>query len=143
MPAGRPSTYSPAYCEEVITFCGEGYSLTGFAGEIGVTRQCISEWMRVHPEFFVAANKAKAKRAMWWESRARDVAEKGGPGGQATMVIFGLKNHAPDDYSDTTKHELTGKDGAPIEMSVEDKRAAATAILDAAFGAAGDTSNAR
>lgn len=143
MPAGRPSLYRGAYCEEVVNFCAQGYSLTGFAGEIGVARQTITEWCEVHPEFSVAVQRAKAKRARWWEDNARNVAQNGGPGGQATMVIFGLKNHAPEDYSETTKHELMGKDGAPIAMSIEDKREAARAILDAAFGAAVDTSNSR
>lgn len=115
MPAGRPSLYSHAYAEEVLTFCGEGYSLTAFAGEIGVARSTINEWMDAHPEFSEAVNRAKAKRARWWEDKARKVADEGGPGGQATMVIFGLKNHAPDDFRDKTEHEHTGANGGPLE----------------------------
>ena len=111
---GQPTKYDPAYCQRVETFCGDGYSLTAFAGEIGVDRDTISEWAKVHPEFSVAVKRAKALRARWWEDRARDVAQTGGPGGQATMVIFGLKNHAPDDFRDKQEHELTGKDGAPL-----------------------------
>lgn len=114
MPAGRPSKYSPAYVEEVVDFCEQGYSLTAFAGHIGVDRDSISEWCKQHPEFSVACNRAKAKRAAWWESRGRDIAQNGGPGGQATMVIFGLKNHAPEDFSDKTQHEHTGADGKDL-----------------------------
>ena len=114
MPAGRPSKYSPAYAEEVVTFCAEGYSLTAFAGEIGVCRDTITEWAAEHEEFSVAVNRAKAKRARWWEDRAKQVAAEGGPGGQATMVIFGLKNHAPDDYRERQEHEITGKDGKDL-----------------------------
>jgi len=31
------------------------------------------------------------------------------------MVIFGLKNHAPDDFKEVTRQEHTSKDGGPIE----------------------------
>src|SRR6185312_5056890 len=111
MSGGRPAKYSPAYCEEVITFCDQGYSLTAFAGEIGVDRDTISEWCKVHPAFSVAVNRAKAKRARWWEDQARNVAAEGGQGGRATMVIFGLKNHAPEDFRDKQELEHTGADG--------------------------------
>ena len=133
-PGGRPSKYSPAYVEEVVTFCAQGYSLTAFAGSIGVTRSSINEWAGEHPEFSEAVNRAKAKRAAWWEERARQVALEGGPGGQATMVIFGLKNHAPEDYREISRTEHTGKDGGAIELSVDERRKAVVALMDEAFG---------
>ncbi len=136
MPAGRPTLYREAYVEEVVTFCEQGYSLTAFAGEIGVDRISITRWCQEYPEFRIACNRAKAKRAAWWEARARQVALEGGPGGQATMVIFGLKNHAPEDYSDKQQHEHVGKDGGPIQhsMTLEERQAAARALLEDAFG---------
>jgi hypothetical protein len=121
-PVGRPSKYSPAYAEEVITYCAQGYSLTAFAGSIGVCRRTIAEWSEAHPEFLQAVSRAKAKRAEWWETKALDVATNGGTGGRATMVIFGLKNHAPEDFREVERRELTGKDGGPIEMTAEDKQ---------------------
>jgi hypothetical protein len=102
---GRPSLYRPEYVEQVVEFCAQGFSLTGFAGEIGVSRDTISEWARAHPEFSVAVSRAKARRALWWEKQAINVALDGGSSSRATMVIFGLKNHAPDDYRDKTERE--------------------------------------
>jgi transposase len=110
-PGGRPTTYRPEYVEQVVAVCAEGYSLTGFAGKIGVGRDTISEWAKVHPEFSAAVNRPKAARAAWWEERAREVAEKGGSGGQSTMVIFGLKNHAPEDYREKQEIEHSGSVG--------------------------------
>lgn len=129
MPAGRPSKYSPAYVDEVIEFCGQGYSLTAFAGEIGVCRDTITAWCDENPEFSLAVKHAKAKRARWWEDRARTVASEGGPGGQATMVIFGLKNHAPDDYQDITKQQVTGADGKDLIPAEPDRTKLALGIL--------------
>lgn len=114
MPAGAPSAYRPHYSEQVVSFCADGYSLTAFAGEIGVCRDTISEWAKVHPEFSVAVKRAKAACARWWEDRGRRIAIDGGSGGQSTLVIFGLKNHAPDDYRDKSTTEITGADGTPL-----------------------------
>jgi transposase len=108
-PVGRPSKYQPSYADEVIAYCDQGYSLTAFAGEIGVDRASITRWADEHVEFGIAVDRAKAKRAAWWEKQACKVAENGGPGGQATMVIFGLKNHAPEDFKDKTEQEITVK----------------------------------
>jgi transposase len=110
-PVGRPTAYRPEYVEQLETFCAEGYSLTAFAGEIGVDRDTITEWAKVHPEFSLAVKRAKAARARWWEERAREIAEKGGSGGQSTMVIFGLKNHAPEDYREKQEIEHSGSVG--------------------------------
>lgn len=133
MPAGRPTLYRDEYCDEIVDFCREGYSLTAFAGKIGVSRDTISEWCAVHPEFSVAARRAKAACAHWWETRNRQVGLEGGPGGQATVVLFNLKNHAPDDYSAAERHELTGKDGAPIALTIAAQREAAAAIIETTF----------
>ncbi len=111
---GRPSKYSDAYVAEVTSFMDQGYSLTAFAGEIGVARSTINVWMAEHPEFSEAVSRAQAKRARWWEDRLRHIAEKGGGPGAATAAVFGIKNAAPEDFRDKQEHEHSGKDGAPI-----------------------------
>ena len=137
MPAGRPTDYLEEFAERVETFCADGYSLTAFAGEIGFCRATINNWCGEFPEFLEAVNRAKAARARWWEERAREIAQKGGPGGQATMVIFGLKNHAPDDFKEVTRQEHTGKDGGPIATQIltpEQKAEQAVRLIDETFG---------
>lgn len=97
-PGGRPSLYKPDYCEFVVKFCSQGFSLTAFAGKIGVCRDTISEWGRVHPEFSAAVKRAKAAAALRWEERNNRLADEGGPAGSNAVVIFNLKNFAPDDF---------------------------------------------
>ena len=96
---GRPTKYRAEYCDQVIEACKEGKSLTAFAAEIGVCRETISEWTRVHEEFSASTKIAKAHCAAWWESRARSLATSKDDGNPA-LVIFGLKNMAPDDWRD-------------------------------------------
>lgn len=123
--AGRPTLYRPEYCDELVAFCRQGFSITGFAGEIGVCRETISEWASVHPEFSVAVKRAKAAATRSYEGDALRVRSKGGGPGTATLIIFGLKNMAPDDYSDRPQERgEEAQDASPqkIEISIVDAR---------------------
>ena len=48
---GRPSVYDPAFCDEIVEFCSQGFSITAYAGSIGVSRRTITEWTTVHEAF--------------------------------------------------------------------------------------------
>ncbi len=96
--AGRPSTYSDAYCDEVIAHMAEGASLTSFAAEIGVARSTINVWMAEHAAFSEAVNVGKAKCAAWWEKVNRTIARDGGGTGSAQACALGLKNMGRDDW---------------------------------------------
>lgn len=120
MPAGRPTDYKEAYCEEVVNFMAQGYSLTAFAGEIGVSRQTITNWMDAHPEFLASVKKGKAKCARWWEDFARGAATGELQGkGAATISIFGLKNMAPDDWADKQQVDHRSSDGSMTPQVVQ------------------------
>jgi transposase len=110
-PGGRPTKYRDEYPEEVVAYCAQGFSLTAFAGSIGVDRASINRWMDEHEEFCVAVNRAKSARAEWWEQQLLKQVQNGGTGGQATLTIFGLKNHAPEDFRDKTETEHSGTIG--------------------------------
>lgn len=131
MPAGRPSKYNKAYCNEVIECLAEGHSITAFAGIIGVARSTIFEWAKEHPEFSDAIKVGQAKAVHFWEKIAIDIARNGG--GNATAAIFGLKNRAGEDWADKVVTEHTGKDGGPIQFT-DDQRAQALAAFLAKNG---------
>ena len=112
MPAGRPSLYSPAYCDEVIAAGSEGLSLTAFAGIIGVDRRTITEWMDVHPEFSLACKRAQAKRTLFLE-RGMLAVEATGP--MVTARRFALANAAPDEWREKQAFEHSGPNGGAIQ----------------------------
>lgn len=112
MPAGRPSTYDPKYCQMVLEHCANGASLSSFAAEISVARSTINEWMEHHSEFSEAVGAAKAKCAAWWEQRGRAIAQEGGGPGAATLVIFGLKNMGADDWCERKEIDHKSSDGS-------------------------------
>lgn len=108
-PGGRPTKYLEEYCDRVIEYCGEGSSLTSFAGEIGVSRRTLTAWCHVHPDFADACEVAKARACRWWEQQLRGVASGEGGPGAATAAIFGVKNFGDLDFSDRRQLEHLGQ----------------------------------
>lgn len=89
---GRPTDYRVEYCDQVEEAMGIGFSLTAFAGMIGVNKSTICRWKEAYPEFCDAVTRATAKRMLHWETLGLKAADKGGGPGASTMIIFGLKN---------------------------------------------------
>lgn len=108
-PGGRPTTYKPEYCQQLLDAARDGYSLTAFAGLVGICYDVVNEWANVHPEFGRAVKNAKALRSIWWQDIARNLAANGGTGGQVAMCIFMLKNYAPHEFKDRQELDVSGK----------------------------------
>lgn len=83
----------------------EGASMTSFAAEIGVARSTLNEWAGEYPAFSEAVKIGKAKCAAWWERLGRQGAQGGDV--NPTLVIFGLKNMAADDWRDKAQIDHT------------------------------------
>ena len=95
-PVQRASAYRRRLCGEVEARMGEGYSLTAYAGLIGVSRATLNRWMDAHPAFKDAVARGRAKRLAFWEAAALDVARKGGRTGSVTVIALGLKSMGPE-----------------------------------------------
>lgn len=116
---GRPSKYKPEYCDAVIEHMATGASLTSFAAEVSVARSVVQAWSHQYPEFGEAVAIAKCKCIAWWEKAGRHLATTGE--GNATAVVFGLKNMGLEDWKDRREHQHSGPDGGPIasKLTVE------------------------
>lgn len=128
MPAGRPTKYDSKYCQAVIDHMKDGASLTSFAANIGVARSTLNEWVDQNLEFSDAVKRGKAVCAAWWEEQGRNLAVKGG--GNATLVIFGLKNMGREDWRERHEVEHSGPNGGaiPIEDTSKSPRVTAREI---------------
>lgn len=117
---GRPSKYDPAFCDLLEGHFAEGFSYESFAGVVGVSKQTLYDWEKAHPEFLDAKKAHEAKSQFVWEKRLNILASSGE--GNATAIIFGLKNRASDSWRDVKATEISGPDGGAIQAETKISR---------------------
>lgn len=120
-----------------------GFTDEKLAAALGVARSTLSEWKRADPEFSSALKAAKSQAdAKVIESLFQRAIGFIGPDGSyfpphPTAAIFYLKNRMPSEWRDTSRHEVSGPDGAPIQaapmvqLSDNQEQALARVIADA------------
>ncbi len=107
------SPYREVYGEQVEQAMGKGYSLTAFAGLIGVSRRVVDGWIADHPAFAEAVGRGQARRLMHWERAALDVVERGGAGA-ASVILFGLKTLGGEDWADAGETDAAADAGGSV-----------------------------
>lgn len=120
MPAGRPTDYTKAMGDEILSLMAQGLSLAAAAADIGIHRQRVYEWVERHPEFADTVKLAQAKRQLFLERRLLNN-ELAGP--QITSTIFALKNTNHEDWRDKREVEHSGN----MEVTSKEQRDAAVA----------------
>lgn len=116
-----------AYDEEkIIERIASGETLTAIAKDLGRSRAWISEWLHAEPERSVRAREARAKAAAAWDDKAESViAEAADPFELAKAKELAhhyrwrAKAVAPKEYGDKTQTEITGAEGAPLQVTVQ------------------------
>ena len=119
-PVGRPTEYREEFCDQVVEAAKDGFSLTAFAGLVGVSRQTVTTWCAQYPLFLAACARAKAVRALSWEKRGIRVGDGNGGAGAAPMVQFALRNFAPDEWRDRQPVETTNPETGEVTLSEPD-----------------------
>ena len=126
---GQPTKYRQEYCERVVELSRDGATLTALAVELGVTRDTLYEWQKVHPQFSDACTRARDAARQWWEQVMADQST-GGNNGNSGALLFAMKNQFPEDYRDKREHQVDatqtvelnfmGYDGTPIDFGDDD-----------------------
>lgn len=122
---GRPSSYDPAYCEQIVTLGESGASIAEMAYELGCTKNTLNNWAEQHEEFLTAFTRAKLASQVWWERKGRSGMEKPSSEFQAAVWSRSMAARFPEDWREVKGTELTGKDGGPVHTESK-------ATLDAA-----------
>ena len=111
---GRPTSYDPSYCDEVVELGRQGMSVVEMACSIGVSRNTLeTNWTEAHPEFLEAFRRAKDESQAWWERTGRV--------GMLAKTIDGsifsrsMAARFPHDWRETKRNEHTGADGGAIK----------------------------
>ena len=119
MPGGRPTKYTEALGEDLISWMSQGYSLTAASGKIGVSRQTVYAWAEEKPEFSNALNIARSQSASWWEDKITGIADGEVDPKASTAVIFALKNRVADEWRDKQEHDHRSGDGSMSPTRIE------------------------
>lgn len=107
MAGGRPTLYKEDYCEQLIEHMTQGFSFESFAGFIGVCKDTLNEWAKVHEQFSAAKKIAFEKSRFAWEKIGIDIAKTND--GNSTSFIFNMKNRFPEEWRDKIEREDTVK----------------------------------
>lgn len=75
MPAGRPTTYDPSYCEKIVEWGKQGISIVEMASRMDICEDTFYEWVKVHPEFSEAHRAARNHAKSWLVYQVRQMAE--------------------------------------------------------------------
>ena len=109
----RPTSYDPAYCEQIVELGKEGKSVVQMACALDVVKQTLHNWAAEHEEFLDAFTRAKQHSQDWWETKAQTGLETSGF--NASLWSRSMAARFPDDYTERQKREVTGRDGGPVE----------------------------
>ena len=115
MPAGRPSSYKPEYCEQVIELGSKGMSPVQIAVELGVPRTTMLSWADVHEEFSTALTRAKEHEQAWWERQG--MVGMVGDKFNAAVWKTSMQARFREDYTETRR--ITGEDGGAVQIEVK------------------------
>jgi len=94
---GRPTKYRDEFAVGVLEATARGYSLSAYAGSIGVDPATMREWQSSFPEFGAACARGKSARLHWWETQAIDCVKKQ-ISGPSALIMFALKNCGPEEW---------------------------------------------
>lgn len=120
MPAGRPTTYDPAFIDEIIRLAKQGKSFEQICYRLDIGMTTIYQWRDAHPEFAKALEEAKIYEQAYWEDLADShiVETKDGPRLNATIWSRSMAARFPKKYREQVKQEITGANDAPLLQGI-------------------------
>lgn len=118
-PVGRPTKYKPEYCEKIIELAKTGAGMVEWALACDVDRTTLFDWAAAHEEFSTALTRAKLAEQAWWEQAGRSgmYMDKF----NALVWKTSVQARFRDDYTERQQTELTGANGAPIQVETKTK----------------------
>jgi hypothetical protein len=142
---GRPSSYRPEFEKQARKLGLLGATDVEVAAFFEVSEVTVNAWKKAHPEFLKSLNSGKDaananvadklyRRALGYSHKAVKIVTVAQGKNQGSVVevvpyteryppdttaaIFWLKNREPVKWRDKQDHEITGKNGGPVELEV-------------------------
>jgi len=118
-PVGRPTKFDPSKIPEMLEAAKNGASKAKLAVILGIHRDTFHDWTRSNLEFSDIVKECEVLSQVWWEEQGMMGMTGVNPEFNATAFIFQVKNRFRSDYMDTSRTEVTGKDGGPVQMEAK------------------------
>lgn len=120
---GRPTDYKKDFCEMVVDHMAKGFSLQSFAGVVGVTRQCLYDWMDANNDFKKACEVGRERSRLFWENIMLEnlVFSRMGKQIDFRMWQFNMMNRFREDW--TEKPDQNGNTFQIGEVTITEVRA--------------------
>ena len=114
-PVGRPSSYKPEFCEQVLVWGAEGKSIAGMAARLHVDKSTLLKWKEAHPEFGTALSRALVYAQNWWEEEG----QKGMKSREFNAAVYNkiVASRFREDYAE--RKEVTGANGGAIKVETK------------------------
>lgn len=116
MPGGRPTKYNPSYCQKLIDFLSQGYSLEAFCGHVSLSKETLYRWFEEYPEFSNAKKEAMTKCRAFWEKIGIDSATGKNTKSNSTTWIFNMKNR----FGWKDKAEIDNNHSGSLDLNVHE-----------------------
>ena len=119
-PVGRPTLYQPEFCDKVIELGKMGKSIEQISLHLNVGIRTLYLWRDTYPEFLQALEDAKGFEQAWWEDQAAAymVEHKDAAKLNSSLWSRSMSARFPKKYRESSKVELTGEGGAPLQTSM-------------------------
>ncbi len=133
---GRPTKYKPEYCLQLVEHMAKGLSFECFAAVIGVNRDSLNEWAKVHPDFSVAKSEGLDQNLLFWENLGIEhIINKSDSFGEgqsssrsinASVYIFNMKNRhkwrdRQPDETDVVVNNINGLSIEDLDKKIAEK----------------------
>ena len=114
MKTGRPTKYYKKYCQIALDLLSKGYSKEALAGELGISRQCLYEWLAKYKEFGDTVEVGETKAQYVWEELGIKATQGQIPKFNTSVWMFVMKNR----FGWKDKHDITSSGSATINLEV-------------------------
>lgn len=123
--------YKPEYCQEIVKYMSQGYSLSSYGATIGKTLQTLKNWSNKYPDFAEAHQLGKQSAMKFFEIMLVNASmgiipdqlkRMGATKYEISAIIFALKTRFHKEYGEKTEINHRSEDGtmSPQKMTDEE-----------------------
>ncbi|MEN6621514.1 MAG: hypothetical protein ABFD50_08210 [Smithella sp.] len=108
--------YKKSYCQRLIDHMAKGLSFISFAGEVGVTKSILNDWLIEYPDFKEAKEIGEMKSLLKWEKIGISGTTGALKGFSAKTWQLQMTNYFAESWQEKKKIEHSGPEGEQLKI---------------------------